>query len=157
MNPKGLCVKKLMSVAVILACLSVAYCFGIFLPRTHTQINRPQAKSTDKADLEAQEKCSKLAKEFFDEQGFTPNQMATYTCHYSKKENKFFILMRTMTISNNGHIIMEFLCDILTRKELGNFTDQLLNNKTSYFWTLQDKTGDTEVGWKEAIKPYMED
>lgn len=98
--------------AIIIVCFSVAYYFGIYLPKTH--------------NIEMQERCAKLAKEFFKEnyQSALAAQV-DYECHYNKKLNKFFILMTDVNYLDNGktRITHRTLKDILENKVCAVTTD----------------------------------
>ena len=151
--------KKIVFVSIILACLSIAYYFAIFLPQTLTRIVQNQVRTADKTDLELQEKCAKLAKEYFNNQHFTEG-LPTYTCHYNKKYNKFFVHIKLMIVSTNNNgkesvIISEWITDLLSNKE---FTGYIKTSNGKGMITNDGETVEAKVGqWDDIVKQYMED
>ena len=159
--------KKSGAIAIIIAFFSVAYYFAIFLPGTHLKIAKPSevAIKTDTISKEGfgmQEKCGKISKAFFDEQGYVEGASSNYKFHYSLKENKFFILIRNFSQAHSkgrGTLRTEDLYDILTNRSYGTFIHQTFvgARPPSVGWQLFDKNGRLESEWVEVIKPYMED
>ncbi len=148
--------KKLIAIAFILACLSIAYYFGIFLPQIQTKAIKP-AMSSNKTGLEMQEKCSIAARKFFEDEGFAKYQGVNYTCHYSKKRNKFYILLSVSGVPEEGFPSSTTLYDILSHEEIGGITLASFKNKAPTKWYLEDKSGEDMESWEEAIKSYMKD
>ena len=154
--------RKSIAFAVIIACLSIAYYFAISLPSTYSKTERAvKTATTSKEDLEMQEKCVKASKGFFEEQGYSNRDMANYECHYNKRLKKYFILITDTVMSGGTITTCEYLTDVLTRKEYGMYTWYNPGNKKYWeiipTWKVLDKSGEGEEGWKEAIKPYMEE
>ena len=94
--------KKLITLAVILACLSVAYYFGVALP--------------SKQNIELQEKCFILAKKYFDEQ----KASTEYRCHYNKRLNKFLLYTTRLSLPTTKY---EEIRDLLSNETLGWISD----------------------------------
>ncbi len=156
-----------MAIIIIIACLCAAYYFVIFLPGTHPKAVKPSEKAAiiDKPSSEysdMQEKCAKAAKEFFDSIPSVEGEHPSYECHYSKKENKFFILISRFILSRSkgrGTIRTEDLYDVLSNEHYGTFIYQTFvgYRPPVIGWQLFDKNGRLESEWAEAIKPYMEE
>jgi hypothetical protein len=143
--------KNVFMFAGIIAFLSIAYYFAIFLPKT-------ARNSTH--DLEMQEKCSKLAKNFFDEQGYIiPPDSPTYECHYNRKLNKCFILITNEVYLHNAeiHTINCRLIDLLSNKQFGQstFTSDQKGSLPCLNDIIPDGICSAEV-WNKRIKEYMQ-
>lgn len=162
--------KKLVALAVIIACLSVAYYFAIFLPSTYPK--KPSERlvktsTTSKEDLEMQEKCAKAAKEFFNSMGTDDGVASGYECHYNKRVNKCFILIKSEFMANfkdTPNMHTETLYDVLANKQYGilcyKYTQD--NKPISTNWNLTDINGHYQGGqdqfeWERAIRPFMEE
>jgi hypothetical protein len=153
---------------VIVISLSVAYYIAIFLPKfqlqkleiQRSQIQRDDRENAARADLKMQEKCAKLSKEYFESQGFTDKNMASYQCHYNKKMNKFFILIDYTVISNPDILHYKTLTDILDRKEYGIYEWHIPGDKKTWEivpeWTILDKKGRGNTDWDNFVKQFME-
>jgi hypothetical protein len=119
------------------------------------------ASGEEKKSLEMQEKCAKAAKEFFDAIPSVEGEHSYYECHYSKKENKFFILIGRLLLAHKGRgaIRTEDLYDILSNEHYGTFIYQTFvgYRPPVMGWQLFDNNGKLESEWAAAIKPYMED
>lgn len=159
--------KKFITIAIIIACLSGAYYFAIFLPGTHPKIAKPSenaivADRSSKEDSGIQEKCAKASKEFFDAIAPVEGEHSSYECHYSRKEDKFFILISRFILSRSkgrGTLRTEDLYDVISNEHYGTFIFQTFvgYRPPVMGWQLFDKNGRLESEWAEAIKPYMED
>lgn len=137
--------KKIVYFVVILVGLSVTYYFGIFLPKMH--------------NFEMQERCAKLAQEFFDKQGYVLADHADYQCHYNRKLNKCFILITTdVFLDNSTTEIQEYtLKDILDNKYYGGYREETglqVGFPTPYYIMDDKKCSSTE--WHKRLKQYME-
>ena len=134
--------KKIMFFAAIIVCLSATYYFAIFLPKMH--------------NFKMQEKCAKLAQEYFNNYGYQPSfDHATYECHYNRKINKCFILTSTdIFLDNHKTEIRDFiLTDVLYNKVCGSYREDM-GFPTMYI--IDDKRCSSEE-WHKRAKKYMEE
>lgn len=152
--------KKLTGVAVIIACLSITYYFAIFLPSTSKTTNRASGVSS-KEDLQLQEKCSKLAKEYFENQAIDVSKgYASYTCHYNKKLNKYLIHIKYVIFDKdlNGKsfsVNSEWIADILANKEIVSIMSGSSNKPILY---MDGGAREPQFGeWEKIVKENMED
>jgi hypothetical protein len=159
--------KKFITVTIIIICFFSAYYFAMLLPGAHSEAVKPSEKvsradKSSKEDSGMQEKCAIASKAFFDAIPPVEGEHSYYECHYSKKKNKFFILIGRLVLSHSkgrGTLRTEDLYDVLSNEHYGTFLYQTFvgYRPPVIGWQLFDKDGRLESEWTEAIKPYMED
>ncbi len=135
--------RNVVVVTIIIACLAVAYYFGVVLPKT--------------LDFAMQEKCAKHAQEYFNKQGFLPAQgsYVNYECHHNKRLNKCFILISTTDYLDDRKTRAETrtLTDINSNKVYGTYSGQ---NSQYEVWMIDNKMCSSN-GWYTRVKFYMEE
>ena len=134
--------KKLAFIAVIFACLSAVYYFGIYLPKIH--------------NFNMQEKCAKSAKEFMAKENFGDDKV-NYECHFNKKLNKCFARIESVNLATSA--IAHTLVDILENKDCGSCLEYEYKT-TPLSCSMIDKNNKRNsypnyYRWRDATEEYM--
>ncbi len=116
------------------------------------------ASRSAKVGFELQEKCAKLAGEFFSKNYTLPSgggYHVNYECHYNKKLNKCFILVTDELYYDNNQKFVEHhtLKDILANKVYGSYTHE---TGLKDIFMMDDKICSSDV-WHRQAKKYMEE
>lgn len=112
---------------------------------------------------ELQEKCGKQSNEFFSKEygngtvktndGITTTH---YTKHYNKKQNKCFLLLKSIHIFNDkkkNYKYSENILDIDENQDYGYFIE---NGKNIVCFVL-NKECKSKKEWDSLVKPYVEE
>ena len=134
--------KKLAFIAVIVACLSAAYHFGIYLPKIH--------------NFKMQEECTKITKEFMAKENFG-NDSVKYECHFNKKFNRCFARIESSDLVAKS--VAHTLVDILENKDYGACLEYE-HKVNPLSCSMVDKKNKMKsypnyYGWRDATEEYM--
>jgi hypothetical protein len=161
-------VKNLVFATIVITTLSVAYFFGVILPK--------------KQNFELQEKCAKAAKEYFLTQNLVTvkndsNNVSGYTCHYNRRLNKALIKITSRDIGFWDTTVTDsmwttdyvFLMDINEGKALAAYVSHQFNKPQSSYarkftgetyknYSIDgrsEKDGLSEMEWNKRVDQYM--
>ena len=138
----------------------------LFLSLLSTALYSSTYAASVKEDYELQERCGKRAAELFEKyygDGISSGMLSNYTCHYNKKLNKCFVLLKSTGYPKKekgkrdlGYSTDKGLWDINENKQFGQFIILSKAPETMYCEVLEKKCR-SENEWDAWVKPYMEE
>ncbi len=145
----------------LIASLSVAYYFVLFLPNSQKYPSSPASKSpAEIIDLEG--KCAAASGNFFKENGFDAKNSA-FQNNYHNKLNKCFINIKTAKVDQNGHLnLHRVLYDVYNRKLYAEYSWSPEEGKNSWevkpsVCSVLDKSCQAIEDYESFVKTYMEE
>jgi predicted nucleic acid-binding Zn-ribbon protein len=98
------------------------------------ELKKKNAELQEKLDgISMQEKCAKMAEHSFETLPKGRNEIIDYTCHYNKKQNKFYMSitsLNTKTLSTSKMIV-----DLLENKTFASYMWQA--DKVKKYWEVK--------------------
>jgi hypothetical protein len=116
--------------------------------------------------LELQEKCSKQAAAEYRQEGLEASSMSEFTNHYSAKLGRCFVIIKSISATQNVASTHKLLVDAYEGKVLGNYV--WINSQGKKFWEVapsdctvtlpsgEEKTCQSNDEWDNLVKAYTE-
>lgn len=113
--------------AIILVLLAAAIGLGVLASQQAATIKLLQAgmltatEQIKTGTLAQQERCSKQAERWFDQQGYTVNELPSYTNHYNVRLNLCMVTLKHRFIAAGFYLEFESVNNAFENKQVANY------------------------------------